>query len=192
MIEKNKNSRERIFNPIVNREVTNFASGIKYQMIGGEDVEFSDSDISKIAQICSQDEVYNTLFKKMLEGKPYTEDNARGFIDWVKSGWKDQTHFVFFVRNKNGEIIGAIDIKSANTDRAEIGYWADKNYSGFMTNTVKELIHIAKESGFKKLFADVLSNNIKSSAVLDRAGFSKVGEYEKDGGQYLTYEKELV
>jgi RimJ/RimL family protein N-acetyltransferase len=134
--------------------------------------------------------IYDLLFAKRFEGRPYTDKDARGFIDWLKGGWKNQTHFVFIVRKSGSEIIGAIDIKSANLERAEVGYWADENYRGFMTNTVKQLCLLAKDVGFVKLFADVRTDNNKSIGVLERAGFVLVdGNPEKK--DYIEYEKQL-
>lgn len=128
----------------------------------------------------------------MLDGKPYTEKEAQGFVDWVKEGWNKQTHFVFFVRKNDSEIVGAIDIKKADLTRSEVGYWADENYRGFMTNTINELISIAREVGYKKLFAEVKIENSKSVGVLERVGFNKVKEFVKDGrGVYFEYEKQL-
>jgi RimJ/RimL family protein N-acetyltransferase len=161
-------------------------------MQGGAGMVFSDSDIKKITEICSQSNTYESLFKERFEGKPYTEKDARDFISWVEDGWKNQTHFVFFIRKSNSEIIGAVDIKSADLNRAEVGYWADENHKGFMTSAVNELSVLAKEVGFSKLFAGVLKTNTKSIGVLERAGFQKIDEKkvfinEED----FEYEKEL-
>ncbi len=180
-----------IFKSKIKREIVNFLTGEKYEMLGGLDMSFSEDDVKKITKICSQKDAYDILFKNRLSGKPYTEKNARSFIDWIKDGWKNQTHFVFLIRKQDSEIIGAIDIKSPDLNRAEIGYWADENYRGFMTSAVNELFFIAKESGYIKLFAGVLAKNNKSIAVLERTGFRKVKEDKKDGEDHFIYEKEL-
>lgn len=190
--EQIPNQEKKIFESNIRREILNFVTGEKCEMQGGKDMEFTEGDIKKIAEICSQNSVYELLFRRMLDGKPYTEKEAQGFVDWVKSGWSKQTHFVFFVRKSDSEIVGAIDIKSADLNRGEVGYWADENYKGFMTNTVNELISLAKEVGYIKLFAGVKSENSKSVGVLERAGFNKIKEDTKeDGGIYFEYEKQL-
>ncbi|MCL5017315.1 MAG: GNAT family N-acetyltransferase [Patescibacteria group bacterium] len=180
-----------IFGSQIKKEITNFSTGEKYEMLGGADMVFSDDDIKKITKICSQKNAYDILFKKRLNGKPYTEEDARSFVKWIKGGWNDQTHFVFIVRKQDSEIIGAIDIKSRDLNRAEIGYWADENYRGFMTNAVVELCSLAKGVGYAKLFAGVLARNSRSIGVLERAGFKKIKEDKKDGEDHFQYEKAL-
>ncbi len=180
-----------IFEQNIRRGIVNFLTGEKYEMVGGLDMTFSEEDIRKITEICSRPNTYDILFKKRFNGKPYTEENARSFVNFVKSGWENQSHFVFIIRKSDSEIIGAIDVKSADLDRAEIGYWTDENYSGFMTNTVNELLSLAKEGGFKKLFAGVLARNSKSVGVLERYGFLKTKEDIKDGEAHFEYEREI-
>jgi len=182
---------KNIFEQNIKREVVNFLTGEKYEMVGGLDTVFSEEDIRKITEICCRPNTYDILFKNRFAGKPYSEENARSFVNFIKSGWENQTHFVFIIRKLDSEIIGAIDIKSANLDRAEIGYWTDENYSGFMTNTVNELLSLAKEGGFKKLFAGVLARNNKSIAVLERSGFVKITEDIKDNEPHFEYERNL-
>lgn len=187
--EENPNIVKNIFEQNINREVTNYNTGEKYEMLGGEDMTFSEEDIQKIVEICNRPNVYDVLFRSLFRGRPYTEDDAKWFINFVREGWKNQTNFVFIVRKEDSEIIGAIDIKSANLDRAEIGYWADENYSGFMTNTVNEILSLAKDAGYLKLFAGVLARNDKSIKVLERSGFVKVKEDIKDDEPHFVYER---
>ena len=125
----------------------------------------------QIASICNQPLVYDTLFRDRLEGATYSETDADEFIEWAHSGWQSGSHFVFFATNESNRIIGAVDIKSADLAAAEIGYWADSNYPGNMTNAVAALIHAAVETGFSRFTAYVKHNNQKSIRVLERAGF---------------------
>lgn len=189
--EKMPGEIKTIFEQNVKREIANFLTGEKYEMLGGQEMTFTEEDIKKIVEICNQPSVYANLFSKMCDGKPYSEENAKWFINFVKEGWAKQTNFVFIIRKLDSEIIGAIDIKSANLDRAEIGYWADENYSGFMTNTVNELLSVAKEVGFVKLFAGVLAGNDKSIKVLERSGFIRTKEEIKDNEPHFEYEREI-
>jgi RimJ/RimL family protein N-acetyltransferase len=183
----------KIFKNNIKKEIVNFLNKEKYQLVGGDDMVFTETDINKITKICNQKDTYELLFKNRLNGRPYTQKDAQDFIDWLKKGWKDQTHFVFFVRKNDGEIIGAIDIKSNDLSRAEIGYWGDENYRGFMTNTLEQLISLAKNAGFVRLFAGVRSDNLKSLGVLERANFKKTGEEkEVKGYPHLEYEKLLT
>jgi len=192
---QNSENPKPVFDEKIEREVLNFKTGEKYKLLSGQDIIFSKEDIEQIASICSQEEVYNILFKIKFKDRPYTPEDAIQFTQWVEKGWKEGTHFVFFVRNTENKIVGAVDIKSPDLNRAEVGYWADRNSSGFMTNALMELCSIAKNAKYIKLFGQVRPENHKSSAVLERASFKYVGvnkrEYNKDT-DYLVYEKNLV
>ncbi len=152
-------------------------------------MKFSDEDINRIADICSQEEIYNFLFKELFNGKPYTVESAKFFVSWLQKGWETGTHFVFIIRNNTNEIVGAMDIKSPSLESGEIGYWADKNSSGFVTNALKELMVTAEKAGYKRLVADILIGNDKSGGVLERVGFVKKGEKELKDKKYYTFEK---
>jgi RimJ/RimL family protein N-acetyltransferase len=188
-LEQKINPDKKILESNISRDIVNFSTGEKCEMQGGKDMVFTEEDIKKIAKICSQENKYNLLFKDRLQGKPYTEEDARKFIAWVKEGWEKQAYYVFFLRNTNGEIIGCVDIKGIE---GEVGYWADENYTGFMTNAVKELSSVAKDAGFKKLFAWVRETNTKSIGVLERAGYEKASEKENEKkGLMFDYKKKL-
>ena len=159
------------FDTKIKKEILNFKTGEICQMTGGDEITFSNRDIETITRICSQEEIYTILFKRRLEGKPYSEENAHVFINWIKKGWEDKAYFVFIIRDSVNNIIGTIDIKSTNLEGAEVGYWADRNASGFMTNALQQLEIIAAQAGYKRLYAKVVAHNEKSMAVLERAGF---------------------
>lgn len=144
-------------------------------------------DARKIADICNQHLIYETLFKEMLSGNKYTDDNAKGFINWSSEGWNNQSYFVFLIRDSYGNIVGSIDIKSNNLDETEIGYWLDKNHSGVMTNSIRIIIALGKQVGFKKYIADVKPENIQSIKILENNDFKYVDEI--DG--YLRYERKI-
>lgn len=181
------------FEALIEKEISNFKTGEICQMIGGAEMIFSDEDVKDISRICSQDEIYNTLFKRRLGGEPYTAENAQSFISWIKRGWEDQTHFVFIIRDSAGHVIGAIDIKSPDLDGSEIGYWADKDATGFMTNALLSLEGIATGAGYKSLYAKVIAHNEKSMGVLERAGFAKKEESELiEDREYKEFNRTLV
>ena len=156
------------------------------------DAKFSKIDIEKIIDICNQKPVYEMLFRKKLEGKAYGEEQAKNFLSWIVEGWREQKFFVFLIRNSEGNIIGAVDIKSNDLSRAEIGYWADENHAGIMSNAVTKLIEIARNAGYKILFATARLDNKRSQNVLLRSNFLVVGEIEKPNvGKRLLFELKL-
>lgn len=177
------------FNSKIDKEVLNFKTGETYHLLGGSEMKLSEGDISRIVEICSQEEIYDFLFRRPLQGKPYTEENAKWFASWLQKGWEDNTHFVFIIRNTLDQIVGAIDIKSPDLERAEVGYWADRNSGGFVTNALHEMVSVAKDAGYKKLYAQVLPNNAKSSGVLERAGFDRQEDMQVEDRTYNFFEK---
>lgn len=181
------------FESLIESYISNFKTGEICRMIGGIKMTFSDEDVKDISRICSQEEVYDILFKRKLGGKPYTEENAQLFISWIKRGWKEQTHFVFIIRDSKNRIIGAIDIKSPDLESSEVGYWADKLASGFMTNALQSLEEIATRAGYKSLYAKVVAHNKKSMGVLERAGFAKrAGSKLVEDREYVEFDRKLV
>lgn len=181
--------KQNILETNIRRAIENFKTGEMLEVCGGRDMSFSEEDVKRIAEICSQKDK-QFMFEDFIQGNKYTEENARNFIKFVKDGWVNKTHYVFFIRKSDGEIVGCMDIKGQG---GEVGYWADENYSGFMTNAVSELSSIAKEAGFSKLFAWVRDWNVKSVGALERAGYEKAFEEEKeDKGLMLNYQKKLI
>jgi RimJ/RimL family protein N-acetyltransferase len=90
-------------------------------------------------------------------------------------------------------VVGAIDIKSSDLDAGEIGYWASSEYPGYVTNAVVALSQLAKNAGFKSLFADTVPDNLPSQSVLRRAGFNHQGLVDRKGKgvMYYSFVKEL-
>lgn len=180
-----------LFPKSINTTISNFKTGESYQFQGGADVVFTEEDIQRLVEICNQKEIYDFLFGWRMGGKPYTEENARWFANSFAQGWKDSSHFIFIIRNTSNLIVGAIDIKSADSERAEVGYWADNQSSGFITNALIEMSSHAKIAGYKKLFAKVVLGNEKSENVLKRGGFEMVGTEEVGERKYSVFEKVL-
>lgn len=182
----------KIIDTPTNEIVFNYKTGEECSLVSNDNPsKISETDLIKITEICNQPSIYNFLFKFRLEGRPYTIDDAKGFVEWIAEGWKNQQWFVFLIRNNQNEIIGAIDIKSNNLDSAEIGYWADGNYSGIMTNAVKKIIEIAALAGYKSLYATTMPNNDRSQNVLTRNSFIRNGEMEKPNGMRFLFTRNL-
>lgn len=124
-----------------------------------------------IASICNETLIYEALFRQTLGGEPYTIEKALEFVSWAKSGWSSNSHFVFFMTNEKKNIVGCMDIKSANLDCAEIGYWSSKKSRGNTSNALNALVESATVIGFRSLIAYVNHKNVRSIRVLERVGF---------------------
>lgn len=132
------------------------------------------------------------LFARRLNGLAYSMEDARRFVRWAGEGWQNGTHFVFIVRSQDDTVTAALDIKSADIQGAEIGYWCSAEHPGLMTNALLELVNIARLAGYRCLYAIVREDNPRSSNVLTRAGFKCSGQIEKGGLAYLSYEQYLT
>lgn len=133
------------------------------------------SQIESIVAACNEELIYRFLFQHSLQGRPYNNEDAREFITWAQKGWEDKSHFVFIILDSDNNVIGCIDISSNDIEHSPIGYWVTNRVKGIMTNAVKSLIKIARNAGYKYLYAMVEPANIKSSSLLKRTGFTLLG-----------------
>lgn len=161
--------------------IRNHRTGRPYDLIPAAELDPDEATLARIVAICNEPEVYAWLFREGLEARPYPEKMAREWIDWAKAGWNAKSHLVFAVRDEQRQVVAACDIKS-NAPNAEIGYWSSGAHRGVMTNAVIAMCAIAAQAGFAGLFARTKKKNIRSQAVLKRAGF------ERDHTRHDDYE----
>ena len=160
---------------------TGYNSKKRYRLISIDDgFELSGNDLQTITDICNEELVYRFLFQDRLKGKAYEINDAQKFIIWAKECWKKNISYFFFIRDYNDNIIACTDIGSSNLKEAPIGYWATMNSPGVMTNAVKRLITVARNAGYKKLYALVEPVNIRSIGVLQRTEFTYAGTKMED------------
>ena len=196
------------FNLPINKLIKRFPTNEEFLMYSADKShEFSEEDYKAITSICNEPLVYSWVFNDLFDGQPYPIEKAKEFIEKAKKEWSENEGFVFFIslleklfssklsnlfiRNPEKEIVAAIDIKSPDLESAEIGYWASEKYPGLMTNAVLALCDIAKDAGFKSLWATTKMDNQKSMNVLKRAGFTDLGKVERKGKPRRKFEKKL-
>lgn len=159
--------------------IVNHVTGRRYDLIPAADLSPDLPTLARIVAVCNESEVYRWLFREPLAGRPYSEKWARDWIEWSKAGWHAKTHFVFVVLDEMKSVAAACDIKS-NALNAEIGYWASQEHRGVMTNAVVAVCNLAAAAGFVGVFARTKKSNIRSQAVLARAGFEKSHDRSDD------------
>jgi RimJ/RimL family protein N-acetyltransferase len=169
------------------RSVVNRKNGSVYRMVPASKIDGTEEQISNLVSICNQHVVYDFLFKNRLGGRLYGVDDARGFLEWARNGWQEQTHFVFLLLDTSGLIAACLDIKSSDRAMAEIGYWSSEIHRGLMSEAVGHLKSIALEGSFKALYARVRKSNIASIKVLERNNFVSHGDWPGDSDR-LRYE----
>jgi RimJ/RimL family protein N-acetyltransferase len=169
-------------------KVERYSSNQKYTLIPVRDIEINQSHYESIFNICNENEIYKWLFSP----GEYTIDKAKGFLSWSKEGWKSGTHFVFLILTESNEIAGAMDIKSSDINAGEVGYWISSNHTGLASNSLGVLKSIAKQAGYKKLFAQTKNGNNKSENVLLRNKFIENKEYHRDSACSKAFVIEFV
>lgn len=178
--------------PIAPRPVQNHKTDRVYQLtpVDGR-LEAGPERLAQVVAICNQPAVYELLFAERLGGAPYGPEMAERFFAWGRRGWAEQTHYLFLLLSPAGEVAGAIDIKSADRDSAETGYWLHSGHSGVMTNALVALTELARDAGYRELHAFVRLDNPRSAGVLTRAGFTLMNELERSGRPYRRYARRL-
>jgi RimJ/RimL family protein N-acetyltransferase len=174
----------------VRQTLVNYHTNEPFWLESVEELTSPEEDSARIVEICNQPSVYR-LFAEKLEGKPYTLADAAKFLTWGYKGWIDQSHFVFFVRSDIDEIVGALDIKSADCLASEVGYWVDERVPGIATNALVSMLHQAREAGYRRVFALILPENERSKGVVLRAGFKAGGQMERNGKMFDRFDATL-
>ena len=150
-----------------------------YRLFPLANMDPTPDQLQSIVEACSSEEIYKWLFKEIFP-QGYTLQNASDFIDWAREGWQRGNFFVFAIQSSNGEIAGAIDIKNEDLDGGEIGYWIHKDHSGLASNAVAAIKNIAKQAGYKRLFAQTKANNTRSENVLIKNSFIEDDSFRKN------------
>ena len=110
---------------------------------------------------------------------PYGESDARAFLARSAADFSSGRAMNLAIeRVAESDLIGCIGI-SRVAEIAEIGYWIGRPFwgQGFAPEAVKGLLPAAFETfAVRELFAEVMAGNPASLRVLEKAGFSPVGE----------------
>jgi RimJ/RimL family protein N-acetyltransferase len=110
---------------------------------------------------------------------PYTEDDARNYIQFVLDTPKDNAYYRAIVCE--GKVIGSIGLlRKENIHRltAELGCYIAEPYwsTGIVTSAVKETCSwVCANTDIIRIFAEPFARNAASCRVLEKAGFSFEG-----------------
>lgn len=123
---------------------------------------------------------------------PYTLETAR---DFLRSA---DPRCIFAIRN-GGNLIGMIGMSEGH-EPVEIGYWIGRVQwnRGYATEALRLLIEMARDRGIGRLAAEVFPGNDRSARVLERNGFQRVAEVERNlpqrGGlrRLMRFERDLA
>lgn len=126
---------------------------------------------------------------KFMDSVPtmeYTEEDATNFMNYLKYTEKSDEELelgIFDMKTK--KFIGMCTLKNINKEDSvcELGYWLEKSYvgNGYMTECCKAVIQYAKdELHMKALNAFVITEHLKSIALLERLGFIRKEPLKND------------
>lgn len=110
---------------------------------------------------------------------PYTEDDARDYIERTRQGWSSGTtsNFAIVVDRKPVGSIG-VNWKRPDDGVAEVGYWVapEARGHGVCTRALKLAAHWAlQERGMERLQLRADEQNPASRRVAEKAGFTQEG-----------------
>jgi RimJ/RimL family protein N-acetyltransferase len=112
----------------------------------------------------------------------------------MKMSWEsfeNNTGYTFAVRNKEGQILGAIGLHDRDDDKAELGYWMGKPFwnKGYITEAATALIDFGfNELQINKIYATYFLDNPASGRIMEKIGMEKealLKQHLKKDGKYI-------
>ncbi|MBI3238200.1 MAG: GNAT family N-acetyltransferase [Flavobacteriia bacterium] len=153
---------------------------------------WSDNDLESLVKYANN---WN-IARFMTDGFPfpYTEENGKAFIAMATAAKPTNV----FAIDVNGEAIGGIGIHPQTDiyrNNAELGYWLAEPFWGnkIITKAITEMVTYAFETfEIDRVFAKPFGSNTASQRVLEKAGFTLEGRFEKTIIKNGELEDELV
>lgn len=136
-----------------------------------------------------QDKIFSDLTSNIPH--PYTTEHAEFWLKISQDSFEDNTGFTFAIRNKEGQIMGAIGLHDRGDDKAELGYWMGKPFwnKGYVTEAAAALIDFGfKELQINKIYATYFLHNPASGRIMEKIGMEKealLKQHLKKEGEYF-------
>ena len=165
-------------------------NGRRYTLLRADGVPFAPDQAAEVALVCNEPLVYDRLFRARRQGQAYTVEEGEEFLMWAAAGWLEGTHFVFLLLDAENRVVGALDIKSSELNAGEVGYRLSGEQRGIMTTALRAMIDAAHGAGFQRLWARPDADNLRSLALLQRAGFTAYCPADAEPGT-AYFEREL-
>lgn len=122
---------------------------------------------------------------------PYTGEHAKFWMKMSRESFENNTGYTFAVRNKEGQILGAIGLHDRDDDKAELGYWMGKPFwnKGYITEAATALIDFGfNELQINKIYATYFLDNPTSGRIMEKIGMEKealLKQHLKKDGKYI-------
>lgn len=129
------------------------------------------ADVPALAELANDRALYERLARLP---HPYTHADAIAFIELIAPRADHRAYAITL----DGAFVGVVSLMF-ESDTPELGYWLGQAYwrRGIMREAVAGLLQAVRTSGqFQTIKATALDDNEGSLAVLDGAGFKRVGK----------------
>lgn len=135
-----------------------------------------EGDVAAITTSCNDRAIAEFLD---LIPSPYTENDARAYLEICREGWADETQTNFAI-TAGGPPLGSVGVRWVERDQgvAEVGYWvaADARGRGLCTRAVRLVSRwVLEECGGERLQLRADVENTASRKVAENAGFTEEG-----------------
>jgi RimJ/RimL family protein N-acetyltransferase len=137
-----------------------------------------EGDVQAITAACNDPAIAEFLD---LIPSPYTEDDARVYLELCREGWADGTLTNFAITDAaSGEAVGSIGVRWLEPDQgvAEVGYWVAPGARGrgACTRAVRLVSRwVIEEHRIERLQLRADERNPASRRVAEKAGFTQEG-----------------
>jgi RimJ/RimL family protein N-acetyltransferase len=136
------------------------------------------ADVPEIAEACAEAEIARWLD---LIPHPYTEDDARWYVDHCEQGWREGTNSNFaIVEVSSGRVVGSMGARHLEPEQGviEVGYWvrADARGRGYAGRALRLISGwLLEEVGASRVQLRADSENLASRRVAEGAGYVEEG-----------------
>jgi RimJ/RimL family protein N-acetyltransferase len=136
------------------------------------------ADIPAIAEACREAEIARWLD---LIPQPYTEDDARWYVEHCQQGWREGTNSNFaIVEVSSGRVVGSMGARHLEPEQGvtEVGYWVrtEARGRGYAARALQLLSDwLLEDLGIARLQLRADSENQASRRVAERAGYVEEG-----------------
>jgi RimJ/RimL family protein N-acetyltransferase len=135
-----------------------------------------EGDVEAIASACNDPAIAEFLD---LLPSPYTEADARAYLEICREGWSDGTQTNFAI-TEGGRPLGSVGVRWVEPDQgvAEVGYWvaAEARGRGLCTRAVRLVSRwVLEDCGGERLQLRADEQNVASRKVAENAGFTQEG-----------------
>jgi RimJ/RimL family protein N-acetyltransferase len=135
---------------------------------------WSPDDVPAVVAACRDPEVprWTTV------PSPYTEEDARGWIELATTSWKEGTAPFAIVDRETNDLAGALTLWAHGRAIGELGYWSVAAFRGrgYMPRAIRLICRWGfEEVGLARIQLGTLLGNVSSERVAEKCGFQREG-----------------